>query len=96
MYVLSQTIYVTERSRSWYRDVRLRGGFELRCCLALSYLNVLKRFPNDNKDRNCQKGCVQLFSRKMVERLSESISLSELIQQRNVVALKQRVLFNIK
>ena len=46
------TIYVTERSHRWLRDVRLRGGFELRCCLALSYLNVLKRFPNENKDRN--------------------------------------------
>ena len=45
-------INVTDRSRRWSRDVRLRGGFELRCFLALSYLNVLKRFPNDNKDRN--------------------------------------------
>ena len=34
------------------RDVRLRGGFELRCCLALSYLYVLKRFPIETKDRN--------------------------------------------
>ena len=45
-------IYVTERSRSWFRDVRLRGGFEKRCCLALSYLYVLKRFPNESKNRN--------------------------------------------
>ena len=45
-------INVTDRSRRWSRDVRLRGGFELRCFLALSYLNVLKRFPNYNKDRN--------------------------------------------
>ena len=41
-------IHVTDRSRSWLGDIRLRGGFELRCCLALSYLKVLKRFPNDN------------------------------------------------
>ena len=71
--LLAAIIKVTERSQSWSGDVRLRGGFELRCCLALSYLNVLKRFPNDY-----------------------SISLSKLIQQWNVVALKQRVLFNIK
>ena len=38
--------------QSWCRDVRLRGGFELRCCLALNYLKVPKRFPNDNQDRN--------------------------------------------
>ena len=34
------------------RDVRLRGGFEKICCLALSYFNVLKRFPIDKLDRN--------------------------------------------
>ena len=45
-------MYVTERSRSWSGDIRLRGGFELRCCLALSYLSVLKRFPIDKQDRN--------------------------------------------
>ena len=43
-----------------------------------------------------QKGYIQHFNRKVVERLRESISLSKLIQQWNVVALKQRVLFNIK
>ena len=32
------SMYVTERSHRWLRDVRLGGGFELRCCLALSYL----------------------------------------------------------
>ena len=31
-------IYVTERSHRWKWDVRLRGGFEIRCYLALSYL----------------------------------------------------------
>ena len=45
-------IYVTERSRSWSGDVRLRGGFELSCCLTLSYLSILKRFPNDKQYRN--------------------------------------------
>ena len=45
-------IYVTERSQSWSGDVRLRGGFEMWCCLALSYSLVLMRFPNDKQDRN--------------------------------------------
>ena len=69
--LLAAIIKVTERSQSWSGDVRLRGGFELSCRFALSYLSVLKRFPIDN-------------------------SLSKLIQQWNVVALKQRVLVNIK
>ena len=43
---------VTERSRRWLRDFRLLGGFELKCCLALSYLFVLKTFPNESKNRN--------------------------------------------
>ena len=43
---------VTERPQTWSGDIRLRGGFELRCCLALSYLSVLKRFPIDKQDRN--------------------------------------------
>ena len=45
-------IYVTERSQSWSGDVRLRGGFEMRYRLTLSYLYVLKSFPIDKKDRN--------------------------------------------
>ena len=54
------------------------------------------------KERGKEEGLIRLevdkvyFNRKMVERLRESISLSELIQEWNVVALKQRVLFNIK
>ena len=48
------------------------------------------------KSFDVRYGCTRLSSWKIVERLSESISLSELIQQRKVVALKQRVLFNIK
>ena len=34
------TIYVTERSRKLLRDVRLRGGLNVRCCSALSYFFV--------------------------------------------------------
>ena len=44
-------INVKERSRSWSGDVRLHGGFEIWCCLALSYSYVLMRFPNDKQDR---------------------------------------------
>ena len=36
----SQRINVTERSRKLLRDVRLRGGLNIRCCSALSYFFV--------------------------------------------------------
>ena len=38
--ILNEWIYVTERSRSWLRDVRLREDWKIRSCSALSYFWV--------------------------------------------------------
>ena len=34
---ITGVIYVTERSRSWFKDVRLREDYKIRSCSALSY-----------------------------------------------------------
>ena len=40
-------MYGTERSQSWSGMLDFVEDFEKRCCLALSYFYVLKRFPID-------------------------------------------------